>query len=450
MISRVAPWTRLVWTAARIAVVAAIGCGGRASNTSTGPTGGAGGSAACSPDVCSDISDPSKWATFNVDTVNAGSVGFFGSVFDGRYLYLVPFWYGSFAHGIITRYDTEAAFSSGASWVTFDISTVNPGAVGFVGGAFDGRHVYLVPSNNGVSGIAARYDTQAGLSGAGSWETFDVSSVNSEATGFTGAAFDGRYVYLVPTMNRIVARYDTQAAFSNGGSWAAFDVSTVNPGARGFQGAAFDGRYLYLVPYANVDLDGIVARYDTTAAFASSSSWATFDVSTVNPGAKGFAGAAFDGRYLYLVPSNNVPSVADGIVARYDTTAAFASSSSWATFDVSTVNPSAKGFLGAAFDGRYLYLVPYWDGSFVHGIITRYDTQAAFSSGASWVTFDISTVNAGAVGFAGAAFDGRYVYLARFDAPLGSHGTVARFDAKNPPSMPKLPGWFTWGPGSFF
>jgi hypothetical protein len=46
-------------------------------------------------------------------------------------------------------------------------------------------------------------------------------------------------------------------------SWAAFDVSAVNAAAAGFQGATFDGRYVYLVPNENVT----IARYDTTDSF---------------------------------------------------------------------------------------------------------------------------------------------------------------------------------------
>ena len=119
------------------------------------------------------------------------------------------------------------------------------------------------------------------------------------------------------------------------------------------------------------------------------------------------------------------------------TQAAFGLPGSWTTFDVSTVNAGAKGFFSAAFDGRYVYLVPYNNGAY-HGIVTRYDTQAAFGTSGSWTTFDVSTVNAGAKGFNGAAFDGRYVYLVP-NYNGADHGIVTRFDAKSPPSLPS--GW---------
>lgn len=127
-------------------------------------------------------------------------------------------------------------------------------------------------------------------------------------------------------------------------------------------------------------VDGGTAYHEMTPSFFSS-----FSTATVNAKARGFAGAVFDGRYLYLVPSFN--GSFDGLVARYDTTASFSDGASWSTFDTTTVNANAKGYTGAAFDGRYVYLVPYEPTS----AVARYDTQASFTDGASWSTFDMTT-----------------------------------------------------------
>ncbi len=394
-----------------------------------------------------DLANASNWTVFDTTTVNPGAKGFIGAPFDGRFLYFVPNNNNGQMgpnDGIIARFDTQAPFSSTPSWMTFDVSTVNAGAKGFATGAFDGRHVYLVP----VSGIVvARVDTQAPFAAASSWATFDVSTVNALAKEFHSAAFDGRYVYLIPrgggVSGGIVIRFDIEAPFGMASSWAAFDVSTVNAGAKGFAGATFDGRYVFLAPYANDGgSDGVVARFDTQAPFGMASSWATFDVATVNAGAKGFAGATFDGRYLYLVPYDN--GARDGIVTRYDTQAPFGMAMSWATFDVSTVKGGAKGFVGATFDGRFVYFAPNntCGSACYDGVVARYDTQAAFGAGSSWATFDVAGVNAGATGFAGAAFDGRFVYFVPYRG--GSSGIVAKFDAKSPSWLPK--GWN----GSFF
>ena len=140
---------------------------------------------------------------------------------------------------------------------------------------------------------------------------------------------------------------------------------------------------------------------------------------SVNVTANSFAGAMFDGRYVYLAPNGS-----SGVAARYDTTASFTAVGSWATYT------TLGSRVGAGFDGRYVYFAPYGTAA------ARFDTQGAFTSAGSWSTFDVATFDAGVQGFMGAAFDGEYVYFAPYFSTV-----VARFNAKTPPSMPKLPGW---------
>jgi hypothetical protein len=47
---------------------------------------------------------------------------------------------------------------------------------------------------------------------------------------------------------------------------------------------------------------GVLVRYDTTASFGSGSSWEAYDLTMLDPSAKLFPRATFDGRYLYLAP----------------------------------------------------------------------------------------------------------------------------------------------------
>jgi hypothetical protein len=360
------------------------------------------------------------WLTYDLSGVSATAKGYQGAAFDGRYVYLAPFTHGSKYDGLTTRYDTQMSFDTPTSWTTFDTATVSAEAQGFSGAVFDGRYVYLVPNNNGSpDGLVARYDTTETFTTGTSWSTFDVTTVDTGAVGYSGGAFDGRYIYLVPSIENasggLVVRYDTQGTFSTSTSWAKFDATMLSAQVAGYQGALYDGKYVYFVPAGAGTTSALVLRFDVTAIFEDASSWSTFDTTTLSSSAKGFAGGAFDGRYVYLTPYSNGDSY-DGVVVRYDSEASFATASSWSMFDLTTVNQAAKGFGSAAFDGRFVYFVPYADATSgvsptYDGVVARYDTLADFASTTSWSTFDTTTLNSGAAGFTGAAFDGRYLYL---------------------------------------
>jgi hypothetical protein len=427
------------------------------------------------------------WEFFEPSAVNTFSRNFQGGTFDGRYVYFVPNQYGT-----ITRYDTLGSFQSNASWSTFDTSTLSIGAQGFNGAVYDGRYVYFVPYHSplGYDGLVVRYDTLGPFDvGGPAWTTFDISTIpvpdsGPPLTGFGSGTFDGHAVYLAPYFNGFehvsrVARYaidggtvaeggteggtatldagdagehdggdagGTEAGAAEAGppqfgaaaQWSWFDMSVPNNNAAGYYGAVFDGQYVYLVPYTNnVASNSIVARYDTTATFTTGSAWSFFDTSTVNIGSLGFIGGAFDGRYVYLVPHSKT------IVTRFDTTGDFVHSSSWSTFDVSQIVPIDAGtaaFAGASFDGRFVYLVPDLAAGQSFGIVTRYDSWSTFESPCAWSAYDISQLNASAVGYFGAVYDGEYLYL----VPKGT--VVARFNTKSSVGMPPLPAFN----GSFF
>ncbi len=104
----------------------------------------------------------------------------------------------------------------------------------------------------------------------------DVRSTSARSAFRRGAVHHGRNVRRplrllrasrgigVPPSHAHALRYDTEAdaSFSQPAAWAAFDVDTAGDAGKppqGFAGAVFDGRYVYFAPYNN----GTVARYDT-------------------------------------------------------------------------------------------------------------------------------------------------------------------------------------------
>ncbi len=390
---------------------------GGSSDAGPGPVGDAISEGPDAPNTYQDFSAKGNWDAIDLATIAPGpAVGtqtFFGSVFAGGALYLTPLF------ELCIRYDTSQPFHSTTSWSSFDAAAVT--GTRSVGGVTDGRYLYFAPVGSRVS----RYDTMAPLANASSWSTFDSSSVNSNPSGFEGSVFDGRYAYFVPAgrpQSVVVVRFDTTASFADVTSWGTFALGEANPGASGFIGGVFDGRYVYLVPAAS-----LVARYDTTATFSDPAAWATFDVTAVQAAAGGFNGGVFDGRYIYIVPSQ-----AHTVVARYDTTAAFGTSASWQVVDMTSLTssydyPNGAGFSGGAFDGQFVYLVPSQS-----PFVARYDIRGSFGARTAWSFFDTVAVNATAGAFNGAGFDGQYVYFVP-----GQGGTVmARFRSRTVAAIP--------------
>ncbi len=347
-------------------------------------------------DTQGDFGTNAAWSAFDpgANGVGTNPVGYIGGIFDGRYVYFAP-WQTSpgVTHGEVLRYDTVGAFDAVGSWSAFDAGANGVGAIadGFFGGVFDGRYVYFVPKAKNFSqqGEVLRYDTQGAFATAGSWAAFDpgAAGVGIDADAFTGGVFDGRYVYFVPggyvsCCPGEVLRFDTLGAFDSAGSWAAYDAGANGVGADpdGYAGGVFDGRYLYFVTNNNgTESHGEVLRYDTLGAFASTGSWSTFDPGANGVGTTpdGYAGGVFDGRYVYFVP-NYKGADSHGEVLRYDTQGAFVSTGSWATYDpgANGVGTDANGFFGGVFDGRFVYFVPANKGTVRPVEILRFDAKS--------------------------------------------------------------------------
>jgi hypothetical protein len=340
---------------------------------------------------------------------NTNARGFVGGFTDGRYGYLVPYFNGSY-NGILTRIDLQNFTTSGVTYL--DVSTAgNTDAKGFFGGFTDGRYGYLVPYFNGTSyhGILTRVDLQNFTTSGVTY--LDVSTAgNTDARGFFGGFTDGRYGYLIPlnnpTYHGIFTRIDLEDFTISGVTY--LDVSTAgNTNAKGFIGGFTDGHNGYLVPYFNGSShNGILTRVDLQNFTTSGVTY--LDVSTAgNTNARGFHTGFTDGRHGYLVPFNN-PTY-NGILTRVDLQNFTTSGVTY--LDVSTAgNTNAKGFNGGFTDGRYGYLVPFFNGSSHHGIFTRVDLEDFTTSGVSYL--DVSTAgNTSAKGFYGGFTDNYYGYL---------------------------------------
>lgn len=381
------------------------------------------------------------------DTDGLDTRGFFGAVFDGRYVYFVPQSTGTGSagrvtgqHGKVLRYDTQAEFNEASSWNAFDASeTSGLQTRGYYGAVFDGRYVFFIPRTDGVDlhSRMLRYDTHGEFTSPGSWLAHDIG----HAISWQSAAFDGRYIYGCPGYEEdrktdhcaVMLRYDTQSSMTDPESYVLHDaVGTGGLNLGCFDGAVFDGRYTYFTPLGGV---AQALRYDTTGKFTDKSCWQAFDAREVSGLAMGTCvGAMFDGQYIYYVPYANTVAV------RFDTTGDFTDADAWSAFDAAgTSGLSASGYDGAVFDGRYIYFIPFWEGDDpgfgFHGNVLRYDTQGEFNDTSNWRAVDAGkTSGLNTVGFNGGTFDGRFIYMAPWRCgttvsgdPI-AHGNVLRYD----------------------
>ncbi len=395
-----------------------------------------------------DMTRACAWRTVDPGELGVGTDpdGYWGAVFDGRYVYFVPFDNGSGYHGEVLRYDTVGNLEEASSWATFDPSAngIGDDPQGFMFAVYDGRYIYFTPYNNGSGsyGQILRYDTNSVFDSPASWAAFDAGDhgVGDDPDGYAGGVFDGRYVYFSPYDNGTVhhgevLRLDTTGDFENASSWSTYDAGANGVGDQyGYVGAAFDGRYVYFVPNCTTDTahHGEVRRYDTTGDFTDVASWSAYDPGENGVGndPDGYVGAVFDGRHIYFVPYWDDP-IQHGQVLRFDTEGVFDNAASWEAFDPGDngVGDDPDGYIGGVYDGQYVWFVPCHNGTTCHSEMLRYDPAGGFSDTAAWETFDPSTlgITNGFEGHADAAFDGRYIYF----APLNwtsQHGEVLRFD----------------------
>jgi hypothetical protein len=391
------------------------------------------------PVAYGDITDPTRWELFDVSGLTANDpkltlpATYAGALFDGQRITFIP--QGGCDSGAALLFDVSEPFSVASSWTLFDTRNVDDSARGFLGGVFDGKRTHFAPNCNSnpdppalPGTTVAVHDVSAGPNGG--WSTYTLAGLPLNGT--HGAVFDGRFIYYAPANDGWAVRYDSTEPSNAAGSFSAFNTTTLSPAATEFTSGVSDGRYVYFVPGGGSPCSTVVARVDGQGVFPSKASWSSFDLNLVDATVAWCRfGGVFDGRFLYLVPYG-AP-----LIVRYEVSREFGDPTSWSVFSLLALNPPATHFAGAAFDGRYIYLAPDPSSSAL-SVVPRYDTTKSFADTRSWVQFDLTNVKAttdaaaGFGGFIGAAFDGRYVYFVPAAAPL----TAARFDARTPSLLP--------------
>jgi hypothetical protein len=388
------------------------------------------------------------------NTDGMDTTGFFGCVFDGRYIYFAPQFDHETRHGKVLRYDTHGDFKSPASWSAYDAGqTDGLNTKGYYGAVFDGRYVIFPPRRDpdGFHSRALRYDTRGDFKDPASWAAYHIGVDNSSQS----AAFDGRYIYFNPgqraeqraadaadddspkvtgmSADQVllasgnIIRYDTLRRFKSPESWTTYDAAgTGGMNTRDFDGACYDGRHVYFAPLAYA----VALRYDTHGDFHDQANWQAYDCGE-RFGMKRNVGAIFDGRYVYYVPYGECP-----VAVRFDTQGDFTDDGAWQAYELKRTDGITLGYDGAFFDGRFIYYIPYWDeATTLHGVMLRYDTMRDFNDPDSWSCHDAThTDGIYTGGFNGGATDGRYLYCAAwmqdevFTGRIGGGGGMLRYD----------------------
>jgi hypothetical protein len=412
---------------------------------STAESGGAdagegdgGASADGGPVVTSSLGDTSKWSFFDTKDTSAATSGFAGATFDGHGRVFFPPKVGG--SGLMAVLDTSMDFKSATSWTVVDVGAM-AGVKEVRGVMSDGDYVYFAPAEGSR---LARFHVGGALADTNSWESFSIDAkiltdggdAGGYPAGFSGVVRVGTDVYFTPSTfnggaaSSFVVRYDTTQSFGASAAWSVKDVSSSPGGTSGamqgrFTGAASTGKYVFF----GAAPTGIqkIARLDVAGG-----AWSILDPAAGTAGLQ--TSVLYDGHHVHFTPTGSGERM-----LRLDPGGSITGNAAWSY----TRAPYADGgsglnFAGAAFDGYNLYLVPShrFGSSAGAGLTLRTSLNAYPTDGgpAAWEGLDLSTLNPRATGFGGAAYDGRYVYFAP-----NVDTVVARFEAhptaESPPPL---------------
>ena len=217
------------------------------------------------------------------------------------------------------KFDLSANYATITGLIGSDGIDGGKNLTGYSGCVYDGRYVYYIPYeksdvdgsiwNNGdfsANTTIARYDTQyndASFSDVRAWSYYDLThkfgSLDGGGSGlglgdkmkggFFGACYDGQNIWFIPSAaqfadanadkwSSLLVKYDTQQSFIDPSAYIGYDLTGLEGSGYGnssgklggYRGCSFDGRYLYLTPWRRRTgtkdrANGCVMRVDTGA-----------------------------------------------------------------------------------------------------------------------------------------------------------------------------------------
>lgn len=401
-----------------------------------------------------------QWSVdyFDATTVSREAKGFQLADYDrrGNRVLFYP-WGGivSRPSSVLLAYHTSKDFKSKGSYEAVDLAeVVDPDAQGFGTGFIDenSNWSYLVPfrKRTGLFGqkandLAIRFNLSKKLNDKEAYETFRLSSMPKpppQLGWITGVAAKD-YVFFLPYGTPVTGkpwhklhgnflRYDSRKSFNDPLAWSWVDLKKFDARAEGFQSIAVKGSSLYLIPY--YPERDILLRYDLSKPFEQKSSYEIVEMTKLHPKATGYTGTVLAGHFLVLVPWRNINESNPGDalqsahwVAAYDTRKSVTDKKAWSFFDLTQLDPGARGYQFGWFDKNgFVHLVP------THDFATKlpppfvsWNTSKPLADVKSWVKFPRGKNLA----CTGAAYDGEFAFLAPY-GHAGNSGLITRIKFK--------------------
>lgn len=171
------------------------------------------------------------------DTISLPNTNYyFGSTFDGRYIYFPTF------PIYIGRLDTQN-FTSTSAYTQVNGASLNPNPVYFNEGQWqsDGRYLYVSSnSTRGSNGRFQRYDSTKPISSQSAWEYYTTDTAIRASDGEVShpGGFDGKYIYYFTqsvdiasgstdfSRKTLIHIYDTSKSFNDVNSWKWISIYT--------------------------------------------------------------------------------------------------------------------------------------------------------------------------------------------------------------------------------
>ncbi|MBI2931781.1 MAG: hypothetical protein HYY16_09025 [Planctomycetes bacterium] len=345
-------------------------------------------------DTQSDFFTPNSYkaADLRVLLDEDAAQGFGGGFLDASHdwMYLVPFRKKVGAsivpNGLAVRFDLNADVLDPAAYQKFDVTMLPapPAWVGWVTGVYAGGAAYFVPCtevNNLTHGVFLRYAANGAFSDPAAWAHYDLAvNVHPMAKGFQSNAFKAPWLYLIPygVGYTVMVRYNVERPFNNPSSYEVLDLAMLNPEAVGYTGAIVAGDTLVLAPWRDLSRPlfeqsvSLAVAFDTRKPLADPTAWSFFDLAAIHPEAKGYQLGWLDGGgFVHFVPTANFSTRLPPPFVVWDSTKPFDQAGSWTSY----TNEDAPPCTGAAYDGRYAWMAPYGSESSPSGLIPRVSTR---------------------------------------------------------------------------